>query len=106
MAYPRVTRGIPYRRLDSTDKKAHEDPLHFFMLASRPLGNERYAVLEVPQPWVAWHTSKTSINFCSTGHLKTPVYQVVFEHTLVQLMKDVRGERRKNVSMGKIGPEW
>jgi hypothetical protein len=92
--------------LQSTSQNANEDPLHFLVFMPSPLQNKGYPVLEVMQPWVAWHTMKMSINFCGTCDLNTPIHQMVLEYTLVQLVKNIQSEAREDVGVGKIGPEW
>jgi hypothetical protein len=46
-----------------------------------------------------------SIDLSSTSYLNTPVYNMILEHPLVQLMKNIWSEARENVGMRKIGPK-
>ena len=44
---------------------------------------------------------KTSVDFGGTCNLNTPIHQMVLEYALMQLVKDIRSEARKDVGMGK-----
>jgi len=72
-----------------------EHLLHVLVLIPSPLRNERYPFLEMTKAWVSGHCSKTSIDFVfpTSECFGDPLDQVVLEDALVELMKDIGGER-------------
>ena len=90
-------------------KHTKKDLLYILMLSSSLLCHEWDPLLEMLQAWVWCHCVKLLIYFfrSSMNRFSSPLDNVVFEDTLVELVKEVRCDTCKDVAVSKlIGPRW
>jgi hypothetical protein len=46
------------------------------------------------------------VQFCGPNDASTPVYEMVLEHTFMELVENIRCETLENVSMREEFPKW
>ena len=82
-------------QLSCVGNNAKKNRLHVLVLVSSPLRDERYPFLEMMKARVSGHHLKTSVDlvFSTNERVCDPFDEMIFENTLMELTKDIGGER-------------
>lgn len=91
--------------VNSSYKQTKEYFLHLLLLLSSPLGDRGDPLGKVAQMGVTRHCLEAPIKFCGPDDFRAPDEQMVFEHTLMNLMQDVRQYASEDIGVWKRGPE-
>ncbi len=75
------------------------------MLLPCPLRDKRDPLFEVPKSWEIWDKFEVFIDLRCRCNLYAPLDKVIFEYTLMQLMKDVQCKACENVAVREAEPE-